>query len=293
MGLTTFRPGQRRYIPGVRVVTPYHATSFTGVLDGITTAAAYGLRQLRSAYSGSAVRVRRSSDSTEQDIGFVSGEFDNTSFTTFVGGGSGFVKTWYDQSGNARDATQTSTGKQPQVILSGLNSKPSLDFVAANNSRFDIATGLFYRPVTIFQVVRFDVFGDADSKPVIMANITSFTLVAVDGANSKLEYFNGSWRKDSNTIATGNGYIVNLVGNASQTRIGANGTLTTVASAISATTGSTVEIGYRSDAPNSPFAFDGYMTELIIASSELSNANINTIGSNQAARFGLSWTTVT
>jgi len=35
-----------------------------------TPAGAYGLRKLSSSYSGSAIRVRRSSDNTEQDIGF-------------------------------------------------------------------------------------------------------------------------------------------------------------------------------------------------------------------------------
>jgi surface protein len=64
-------------------------------------AAAYSLRLLRSAYTGSAIRVRRSSDNTEQDIGFVSNELDTSALTTFCSGTNGFVKTWYDQSGNA------------------------------------------------------------------------------------------------------------------------------------------------------------------------------------------------
>ena len=42
-----------------------------GLLDVYpNAAAAYSLRLLREAYSGSAIRVRRSSDSAEQDIGF-------------------------------------------------------------------------------------------------------------------------------------------------------------------------------------------------------------------------------
>ena len=48
-------------------------------------AVAYSLRKLRSAYIGSAVRVRRSSDNTEQDIGFTTqGELDTTSLLSFV-----------------------------------------------------------------------------------------------------------------------------------------------------------------------------------------------------------------
>lgn len=49
-------------------------------------AVAYSLRKLRSAYTGSAIRVRRSSDNTEQDFGFTStGELDTNAIETFVG----------------------------------------------------------------------------------------------------------------------------------------------------------------------------------------------------------------
>ena len=39
-------------------------------------AAAYSLRKLRTVYAGSAIRVRRSSDSAEQDFGFLNGVLD-------------------------------------------------------------------------------------------------------------------------------------------------------------------------------------------------------------------------
>jgi len=49
-------------------------------------AAAYSLRKLRNAYAGSAIRVRRSSDNTSQDIGFdANGNLDTTSMLNFVG----------------------------------------------------------------------------------------------------------------------------------------------------------------------------------------------------------------
>ena len=78
------------------------------------------MRLLDSSYVGSAIRVRRSSDNTEQDIGFnVFGELDTVSLLAFAGTGDAFVKTWYDQSGNSNDATQTATGSQPQIVSSG------------------------------------------------------------------------------------------------------------------------------------------------------------------------------
>ena len=59
-----------------------------------SAAAAYSVRLLRSAYSGSAIRVRRSSDNTEQDIGFSGGNLDTSALTSFCGSGNGFVTTW-------------------------------------------------------------------------------------------------------------------------------------------------------------------------------------------------------
>lgn len=116
------------------------AAGFVGLLDLYPSAsAAYSLRKLRSAYIGSAIRVRRSSDNTEQDIGFTAtGNLDTSSLTSFCGSGNGFVTTWYDQSGNARNATQTTAASQPQIVSSGsvltINSKPRIDFDGSNDS---------------------------------------------------------------------------------------------------------------------------------------------------------------
>jgi hypothetical protein len=92
------------------------------LLDDVGVAAhdAYSLRKLRSAYAGKAVRVRRSSDNTELDIGFVSNDLDTAALLTFAGAGSAFVKTWYDQSGNARDFTQATTTAQPRIVNAGV-----------------------------------------------------------------------------------------------------------------------------------------------------------------------------
>lgn len=103
------------------------------LLDTVTGAvAAYSLRKLRAAYSGSAIRVRRSSDNAEQDIGFVSGVLDTASLLTFCGAGNGFVATWYDQSGSGNNATNATALSQPQIVSSGsvlmVSGKPTLFF---------------------------------------------------------------------------------------------------------------------------------------------------------------------
>jgi hypothetical protein len=93
---------------------------------------AYSVRKLRSAYAGSALRVRRSSDDAEQDIGFVGGDLDTSALTTFCSGTDGFVKTWYDQSTSGINPVQATTTKQPQIVASGSliteNGKPAVQF---------------------------------------------------------------------------------------------------------------------------------------------------------------------
>jgi hypothetical protein len=101
-------------------------------------AAAYSLRKLRTSYLGAAIRVRRSSDNTEADIGFnFNDELDTTALLAFCGAGNGFVTIWYDQSGNGRNATQTTAANQPQIVSSGNiildNGKPSAQFDGIND----------------------------------------------------------------------------------------------------------------------------------------------------------------
>jgi fibronectin-binding autotransporter adhesin len=87
-------------------------------LDAVSApaAGAWSLRKLRSAYSGPAVNIRRSSDDSTSDIGFTAGgDLDTASLTSFLGGSSGFVTRWYDQSGNGRDGVQLATNFQPQI----------------------------------------------------------------------------------------------------------------------------------------------------------------------------------
>ncbi len=126
---------------GRQIGTPVLESGQTaGLLETYSgAAAAYSLRKLRNGYYGNAIRVRRSSDNTEQDIAFnTSGGLDTTSLLAFVGNGNGFVTTWYDQSGNNLNRTQTIAATQPQIILSGTlittNSKPAMYFNGTNTT---------------------------------------------------------------------------------------------------------------------------------------------------------------
>ena len=58
-----------------------------GALDSLTAQAAYSVRRLRTAYTGPLLRVRRSNDNAEQDIGATyAGELNTSALATFCGG---------------------------------------------------------------------------------------------------------------------------------------------------------------------------------------------------------------
>ena len=94
-------------------------SSTTYLLDTYTGAvAAWSIRQLKSGVTN-CIRIRRSSDNTEQDIGFSSGYLDTSSITSFVGSNSAYIVTWYDQSGNANNWGQSTASKQPRIVNAG------------------------------------------------------------------------------------------------------------------------------------------------------------------------------
>ena len=116
-------------MPGIRTIPSRRAhfgsapTSFTGPLDiGGAAKVAYSVgRKLRAAYTGAVIRVRRSSDSTEQDFyAGADGSVSVADVQTFCGAGDGLITTLYDQSGNGYDLTQATASRQPVVVLAGV-----------------------------------------------------------------------------------------------------------------------------------------------------------------------------
>ncbi|MGJ7512335.1 arabinofuranosidase catalytic domain-containing protein [Variovorax sp. GT1P44] len=92
-----------------------YATGVTGL---------HALKRKWTGYAGSCIRIRRSSDNTEQDIGFVSGAIDaavdSSAAQTFCGAGDGFVTKIYDQSGNGNNWAQATNAKQARCVASGV-----------------------------------------------------------------------------------------------------------------------------------------------------------------------------
>lgn len=112
-------------------------------LSSVSASAAYSTRLLRTSYNSFCLRVRRSSDNAEANVAFdgsntVSATSTVTitaagssglsvgatmAFSTFYAATSCFVTTWYDQSGNSKNAVQTTDANQPRIVNAGVIDK--------------------------------------------------------------------------------------------------------------------------------------------------------------------------
>ena len=128
--------------------------SLLDVYSGAT--AAYSLRDLRAGTSGAAVvRVRRSSDNTEQN--FTAVEVVNGTLTSFCGAGNGFIRTWYDQSTSGNHAIQATTSSQPRIVSGGVldtdGGNPAIVFGSGTNIHLAPTTSITIGATAAFFVV--------------------------------------------------------------------------------------------------------------------------------------------
>jgi hypothetical protein len=113
--------------------------AFSGMLDvlGVPATRAYSTRRLRGGHLGPAIRIRRSNDNAELDIGFVGEGLDTAAISTFVGANSAFVTTWYDQSGTGDNQVQATVANQARIVNAGTldtkNGKPVAFFADATD----------------------------------------------------------------------------------------------------------------------------------------------------------------
>jgi hypothetical protein len=96
--------------------TLLNSTQTAVVVNPLTDAyVAYSLKDLGFGATN-VIRVRRSSDNTEQD--FTATEVTDGTLTTFCGGADGFVSIWYDQK-NGHNLQGLNAARQPTIVDSG------------------------------------------------------------------------------------------------------------------------------------------------------------------------------
>ena len=238
---------------------------------------AYSLRSLTGG-DPRAVRVRRSSDNSEQD--FTVSEINSGALVSFVGSGNdGFVDTWYDQSGNGTNATQAAVAEQPKIVSSGSlitgggiafdGSDDQLDFTALNAS--DLA---------IFSVLKFDsVSGQERILGEDSTNSEGFGI-----ANATTAFFRASGGSASQpalnaTISTSGDFLYSANRASNTLGLFTNGTASATATNSSAFKANSV--GGNTN------PIDGNLKEIIIYTSDQSSNRL-AIEANITSHYGIS-----
>ena len=120
------------------------------LLDSYTTNTAYAwsvARQLKNTATV-AIRIRRSNDNAETDIGFSGGALDTAAITSFVGANSAFITRIYEQVGSGYNWQQTTAANQFRIVNAGtldlLNTKPTAVCDIATSCRMTIPSSTTY-----------------------------------------------------------------------------------------------------------------------------------------------------
>ena len=110
---------------------------------------------------------------------------------------NGFVETWYDQSGNGNNASQTTAGNQPAIVQNGSittsNGSPSVFFTGDTRDDELDFTDLTLTDATIFTVVNID--SSADQQIIIGGSALTSTgtmIPIMDNGSSTTEVYKNS-----------------------------------------------------------------------------------------------------
>jgi hypothetical protein len=120
-GPPTFKGPEAPVLFSVDVFRAPNLDNYTTDMWGVWSS----VERMLTAYAGSLVRVRRSSDDTEQDFGVASGSstLDVAALIAWVtatdANGHGYVVKEYDQSGNGNDRSQATATRQPYIVYRG------------------------------------------------------------------------------------------------------------------------------------------------------------------------------
>tara|TARA_R110000796_G_scaffold118282_1_gene231723 strand:+ start:48 stop:986 length:939 start_codon:yes stop_codon:yes gene_type:complete len=145
---------------GHTAITDRVGESLLQIAEG--SSAAYSLRNLGSD-SPSVIRVRRGSDNAERD--FTAQDINTSVVEEWVNAddpsASGFVETWYDQSGNGNNASQLTAAYQPKIVDAGVlvtsNGNAAIKSTSINEMTFSMASLSSDGQQSVFSVLENDI----------------------------------------------------------------------------------------------------------------------------------------
>ncbi len=213
--------------------------------------------------------------------------FDMMDSDTLILNPDGYrVASWLDKSGNANHLTQPIEANQPWWFLTAMNGKDSLRFYGTNDRLNNVLfnQGLLAIPNTVFIVC---IFNSSVALDVIMDSYSAANrrLMYVAGDGVGFAIFAGSNAVDGGTIVNTTPYIWTAVFNrtSSYSRVD-RAQITSLPSADTGTeTFGSIRLGCRYDASR---FFEGYISEVIVYSSSLSDADIETVENYLYEKWG-------
>lgn len=269
------------------------------ILDVYPATSAYSLRKIKSTATKS-IRVRRSSDASELDIGFVGVNLDTASLISFAGSDSVFVTKWYDQSGNGNDAVQSNTSLQPRIVNAGtlevVGSLPSIRFVRAGESVANPslvcaswAGGVIAQPNLISTVTLFNgtVTGSQSAKPFDGGDTTNRNMVQIGGTSQKYELYAGTatiaqtgTRPNDNALHT-----ITYVFNTNASNMYSDGVSVTNNLNLSTAGMGGITIGAR--VSTLATGWSGYISEIIVFDQLLNDSQRLSLEKNQGSYYNI------
>lgn len=244
-------------------------------------AAIYSLRKLEADYNGPLIQVRRSGDNALLAINMTEdGQLDTEQLLMFLQNDSGYIKTWYDQSGNSRHAVQSAMAQQPLIVSEGklhnVDARPAIYF--DETMELSLNTLTVPAPLSINMVGR-TTYGNG-SRYIFDPNGAEVYRWNVSPASNEL-------RVGSDGLLTANGeldfresFVSTAIVNGGSSSISLNGA---IASGNLGTKGLTATATIGSNAVG--VGLVGYMQELIIFSDAISNTERVAIEQNQQQAY--------
>ena len=225
-----------------------------------------------------------------------------TGATATTGLGSGFVTTWYDQSGNGRNATQTTAGNQPSLVSNGTCSSnaghPSVPF-DGTTTFLNATLPLGMETTALFVVLNTNqILGGSTHKVLLAGNGTSFlttgttygvsysantTVLGVSLGNGTTEQ-----RADISNTITNNLEVVGFRRSGNSTSMLRNGVVG-VTGTQDRTTGFGSAYCIGAD-PSSTRFYNGAISESVLFISALSTADRQALERNQGDYYGVTIT---
>lgn len=207
--VTLTASGASTYVWGVDSKTPLdHVSGYK---------LAVGLRQLRSSYTGAAIRLRRSSDNAEADFGFAGTDLDLASISTFLGASEGYCTTMYDQSGSGNNVIQTNSSSQPLFVTAGLNGKPVLHYTPG---KYMHNTTNFTPPYSVIYAAR----QTGPSRGRVLAGLNNNWLLGWWNGSKSQAYFDGWVSASGGSAPDNNAYVYSSTGTGGTSTFYENGT---------------------------------------------------------------------